>query len=302
MQIPFRKRRTLHLSITLSVVLMSLNIGLMVCWIVLLAKASSWGALTVGTVLFSLILVGLMFYLFLTIKEVRLNQRQTNFVDSVTHELKTPISSLQLYLQTLQMRTLEEGQREHFYNVMQGELQRLDHLISQLLEVARLDAVGQRFEPEDIDLEPLLRQCASTTCAERKISLEEVFDFRVQPTVVHARRLVLEMIFRNLLDNAVKYGGTTPKVEVEVYARKHDRVVTRIIDNGDGVPTEDRKKIFKMFYRGGSELERKHKGTGLGLYIARSLVHLLRGKISVHDRQDESGSVFEVDLPGRSAA
>lgn len=281
---------------------MSLNIGLMVCWIVLLAKASSWGALTVGTVLFSLILVGLMFYLFLTIKEVRLNQRQTNFVDSVTHELKTPISSLQLYLQTLQMRTLEEGQREHFYNVMQGELQRLDHLISQLLEVARLDAVGQRFEPEDIDLEPLLRQCASTTCTERKISLDEVFDFRVQPTVVHARRLVLEMIFRNLLDNAVKYGGTAPKVEVEVYVRKHDRVVTRIIDNGDGVPTEDRKKIFKMFYRGGSELERKHKGTGLGLYIARSLVHLLRGKISVHEREDESGSVFEVDLPGRSAA
>src|SRR5262245_18119629 len=93
-----RFRSTLHVPITLSVVLMVLNIALMICWIELLANLNWWSALTIGTVLFVLILVGLAFYLVLSIKEVRLNQRQQNFVDSVTHELKSPIASLKLYL------------------------------------------------------------------------------------------------------------------------------------------------------------------------------------------------------------
>lgn len=302
MQVPFRKRRTLHLPITLSVLLMTLNVALMVCWIVLLAQVNSWGALTIGTVVFALMLAGLTFYLFLTVKEVRLNQRQANFVDSVTHELKTPIASLQLYLETLQMRALDDEQREDFYRVMGTELQRLDHLINQLLEVGRLDAVGHRSEPEEIVMDTFLRECASTVCAHHNCSESEVFTFDVAPAAIHARRLIMEMIFRNLLDNAVKYSGQQPAVEVRVERTKRGRVVTRIIDNGEGVPSEMRKKIFKIFYRGGSELERKQKGTGLGLYIARTLVHLLKGKISVYDRGDRPGSVFEVDLPERAAA
>src|SRR5213593_2784233 len=111
------KRRTLHLPITLSVLLMVLNVVLMVCWIVLLANINAWSALTIGTVVFALILVVSGFYLFLTIKEVRLNQRQANFVDSVTHELKTPIASLRLYLDTLRMRHIDPRQQEEFFKV-----------------------------------------------------------------------------------------------------------------------------------------------------------------------------------------
>src|SRR5690606_18883847 len=122
----------------------------------------------------------------------------------------------------------------------------------------------------------------------------------VEPSVVHARRLVLEMIFGNLLDNAIKYAGKVPAVEVRVRANGDGRVVTQIIDNGEGVPPHLRKKIFKIFYRGGNELERKQKGTGLGLYIVRTLVRILKGRITVLDREGESGSVFEVDLPGRA--
>ena len=155
-----RKRRTLHLPITLSVLLMVLNVVLMVCWIVLLANINAWSALTIGTVVFALILVVSGFYLFLTIREVRLNQRQANFVDSVTHELKTPIASLRLYLDTLRMRHIDPRQQEEFFKVMDTELVRLDHLINQLLEVARLDAIGQEADPEDIELELLLRRCA----------------------------------------------------------------------------------------------------------------------------------------------
>lgn len=295
-----RKTRTLRLPLTLSIILMTLNVALMICWIVLLVQIRSWGALTVGTVIFALILVGLSVYLVVTIKEVRLNQRQANFVDSVTHELKTPIAALRLYLETLQMRKLDDQQRADCYEVMGHELQRLDHLINQLLEVARLDALGQQFSPEDISLEELLRQCAEAACRHHKKEVADVMTFNIEPILVHARRVVLEMIFGNLLDNAVKYAGDIPKVEVRAFMSGRNRVYVLVIDNGAGVPSDIRKQIFKMFYRGGNELERKQKGTGLGLYISRTLAHILKGNITVQDRLDgQPGSVFEVELPGR---
>ena len=295
-----RKRRTLHLPITLSIVLMVLNVVLMVCWIVLLAQLNSWGGLTIGTVVFALILVVSAFYLFLTVKEVRLNQRQANFVDSVTHELKTPIASLRLYLDTLRMRHVEPRQQLEFFNVMDAELIRLDHLINQLLEVARLDAIGQESDPEDIELEPLLRRAANLASLHHKRVEAEVFTFDIEPVVIHARRLPLEMIFGNLIDNAVKYGAAEPKVSVIVRLTDNGRVVTQITDNGEGVAPHMRSRIFKIFYRGGSELERRQKGTGVGLYIVRTLVGLLKGKVQVKDRPGGSGGLFEVDLPGRA--
>lgn len=297
-----RKQRTLRLPITLSVVLMTLNVALMVCWIVLLAQLGSWSALSIGTVVFALILVGLIVYLFVVIKEVRLNQRQSNFVDSVTHELKTPIAALRLYLETLQLRNLDENQREDFYQTMENELLRLDHLISQLLEVGRLDAIGQQADPEDIALPGLLRQCAESACAHQKKDIEGTVRFETDEVIVHARRLVLEMIFRNLLDNAVKYAGDPPEVKVTAQMNGRNKVKIQITDNGEGVPAELRRKIFRIFYRGGSELERRQKGTGLGLYISRTLTQILKGSIAVHDREDGPGSVFEVELPGRPAA
>ena len=142
-----RKRRTLHWPITLSAALMVLNVTLMVCWIVLFAQLNSLGALTIGTIAFALVLIGLSFYLFLTIKEIQLNRRQANFVDSVTHELKTPLASIRLYLETLQLRELDEERRSEFYEVMQRQLVRLDTLISHLLEIGRLDAIGQTQKP-----------------------------------------------------------------------------------------------------------------------------------------------------------
>ena len=295
-----RKRRTLHLPITLSVVLMVLNIVLMVCWIVLLANWREWSALTIGTVVFALILVVSGFYLFLTVKEVRLNQRQSNFIDSVTHELKTPIASLRLYLDTLRMRHVEPRQQEEFLKVMDGELIRLDHLINQLLEVARLDAVGHEADPEDIELEPLLHRCAELAARHHQQVADEVFTFDIEPAVVRARRMPLEMIFGNLIDNAVKYGGAPPRVSVQVRLTEDSRVITQITDNGEGVAPHLRSRIFKIFYRGGSELERRQKGTGVGLYIVRTLVGLLKGKVRVLDRKDGSGSLFEVTLPGRA--
>lgn len=294
-----RKRRPFHWPITLSALLMTLNVALMVVWILLLAHQSHWGMLAVGTVVFALILVGLAFYLVLTIKEVRLNQRQANFIDSVTHELKTPISSLRLYLETLQLRALDDHQRADFYLVMEKELSRLDHLIDQLLEVGRLDALGHVSDPEDVALGPLLKQCAATACAHHKHEVDEVFTFNIDPAIVRARRIVMEIIFGNILDNAVKYGANSPRVDVQVQVIPEGVVIVRVSDNGEGIPHDERKKVFKIFYRSGSEMERKKKGTGLGLYIARTLINMLAGSISIHPRDGQTGTVFEIQLPGR---
>jgi len=297
-----RKRRTLHWPITLSAALMVLNVTLMVCWIVLFAQLNSLGALTIGTIAFALVLVGLSFYLFLTIKEIQLNRRQANFVDSVTHELKTPLASIRLYLETLQLRELDEERRGEFYEVMQQQLVRLDTLISHLLEISRLDAIGHDSEAEDIELEPLLRRCAQAVCVRHKCQPHDVFEFDLQKATIHARPIVLEMIFGNLLDNAIKYGSRQPVVQVTVSTRGRGRIVTRIADNGEGVAPELKKKIFRIFFRGGDELTRQQTGTGLGLYIVRTLVHTLKGRIRVQDRGDQPGSIFEVELPGRVAA
>ncbi len=109
------------------------------------------------------------------------------------------------------------------------------------------------------------------------------------------------MIFGNLIDNAIKYGSTQPIVQVSVDLRGRGRVVARIADNGDGIAPELKKKIFRIFFRSGEELTRRQTGTGLGLYIVRTLVLSLKGRIKVQDRDNQPGSVFEVELPGQVA-
>ncbi|MEW4531171.1 HAMP domain-containing sensor histidine kinase [Maioricimonas sp. JC845] len=299
MAVYFRKRSTLHLPVTLSVSLMVLNVTLMVCWIILLAQRARWTALTVGVVAFTLILLGLSLWLALTIKEVRLNQRQANFVDSVTHELKSPIAALQLYLETLRMRSLDEEKRQEFHAIMAAELSRLDQLISHLLEVGRLDAIGMQDEAEDVRVDELIRQSVASACLHHKLTPDEVVSLDLHPMVMHTRRVVLEMIFSNLIDNAIKYGADAPEVRIELAPYGSSRSRARIWNNGEGVPFADRKKIFQIFYRGGSELTRKRTGTGLGLYIVYTLVRKLKGRVSVVDRPDGApGCIFDVELPG----
>ncbi len=294
-----RKRRHLGLPIWSSVLLMTVNIALMAILIVQLARQSSWLSLILGSSALAISLFGISFYSFLTIKEIQLNRRQSNFVDSVTHELKTPIAALRLYIDTLLLREPEAQDRREFYETMNTELTRLDRLINQLLEVGRLDALGNQSDPETVELEELLRQCAQAACLHHKKEINDVFRFEIAPLALTSRRLLLEMIFGNLMDNAVKYGGSPPQVTVQAFALGTGRVCVRIRDNGTGVALENRRRIFQLFVRGNDELQRTKTGTGLGLYIVRTLVGLLKGRVSVTDADSGPGSVFEVTLPGR---
>jgi signal transduction histidine kinase len=293
------KRSSLTWPITLLVVLLALIVALLVIWIIGQATQHNWPLLTVGTVFFALILIGVVVYFIWSFREYRLNRRQANFIDSVTHELKSPIASLKLCLQTLDLRSVSPEQQREFYKFMMEDIQRLDSLIDHLLAVARLDHVERDELLEDVSLEPLLKNCAEEIRRRYELGPEQI-RLEIEPCVARGRPRDLEMVFVNLMDNAAKYGAPEAQVLVQTAIQRGERAVIKISDNGKGIAFDLRRKIFKRFYRGGTELERTTKGTGLGLYIVKSLVGKMKGKIHVHGRGPLRGATFEVDLPGRA--
>jgi signal transduction histidine kinase len=152
----------------------------------------------------------------------------------------------------------------------------------------------------DIALAELLRASAAAVCMSYRVPAETV-QLDLAPCLIRAWPLDLEIIFRNLIDNAVKYAGTPPRVAVTARCGANQEVLVQVADNGRGIPYHLRRKIFGRFVRLGSELEREKPGTGLGLYIVRTLLRRLRGSIRVRDPKQGPGAVFEVRLPGRPA-
>jgi signal transduction histidine kinase len=300
-------RRSLSTPILLAIGMITLLIVLTVGWVLILAinalkdaqfSGLYWALLAIGATFILLLVVGVVLYLILSIKAINLTRRQSNFIDSVTHELKSPIASMKLYLQTLSRHQVSQQLQMDFHRFMLEDLERLDHLINQMLEAGRLDDEPQHGEDEDVPLAELLQECATSVCRNYRVSPETV-QLELQPDlVVFGRRVDLAIIFRNLIDNAVKYSGTPPQVQVSLQALNEKRVQVRIADNGRGIPVHLRRKIFGRFVRLGLELEREKPGTGLGLYIARTLVRRCRGRIRVRDPEKDTGCVFEVQLPG----
>jgi signal transduction histidine kinase len=289
-------RRSLGWPITLGVVMIALLVALTVGWVIVNVSTAHWAVLAIGATFLGILIVGVVAYLVLSIKSFRLNQRQSNFIDSVTHELKSPIASLKLCLQTLSKHSLPPEQESDFHRFMVEDLQRLDNLINHLLDAARLDQAPVDREIEEVDLSAVLARCIESTRQRYRLAAETITQ-HIEPATIYGRPMDLEMIFRNLLDNAVKYAGTKPEVDVDLFRPAGDRVRVRISDNGPGIPFNLRRKIFGRFVRLGSELERSKPGTGLGLYIVRTLVKRMHGQISVRGRGARPGTVFEVDLP-----
>ena len=305
------ERRSLRAPITLGVVLIVLIVVLMAIWIIgnwlvatgyLTSRLVFSVMVAVGTVLLVGMLAGVIAYLTLTIKAVRLNQRQSNFIDAVTHELKSPIASLKLYLQTMTRRSVDEHQQQDFHRIMLEDVERLDSLINHLLDVARIDQGVEPADEEPVRLDELLRQCAAAACIRYRLP-EETVSIHSPEVTITSQLVQLEILFRNLIDNAVKYGGSPPKVDVQVRASGEQQVTVSILDNGPGIPANQRRKVFGRFVRLGNELERSRSGTGLGLYLVRNVTRSLGGVVRVRDRSElqdstETGTEFEVTLKG----
>lgn len=297
-------RRSIKLPIALAVV-MAVLLGVLAAGWVLLALFGAlgnerfaelnWTLFGVGSGFIGLLLAGVVLYLVLSIRAINLNRRQSNFIDSVTHELKSPIASLKLYLQTLHRRPVDQDQQARFYGFMLEDVDRLDHLINQVLDAGHLESGRVSGDVANVQLTDVVRSCAELIRLRYGVPIE-TFRLDLAPCVVRARRVDLDLVFRNLLDNAVKYGGTPAQVTVSVRPVPNQRAVASIADNGPGIPARLRGKIFGRFVRLGLELERKKPGTGLGLYIARTTVRRLGGRIRVRDCPGP-GTVFEVELP-----
>jgi signal transduction histidine kinase len=304
------ERRSLRWPITLGVVMFVVLVALLVGWVLLswfgLSDSKHAGVyialLSIGATLLTLAIIGTALYLTLSIQAINLSRRQSNFIDSVTHELKSPIASLKLYLQTLSRRQISTAEQEVFFKDMLEDVERLDQLFNHLLDVARLEKDRIGPQPTDVRLDEVIRSCTKTICDRHERSIETV-ELELLPAVVSAARVDLELVFRNLIDNAVKYADDEqPLVEISIRPQGTSQAIVRISDNGRGIPHSLRHLIFGRFVRLGSELERAKPGTGLGLYIVRTMIGRLGGKIRIGERERGSGVSFEVQLPARFIA
>lgn len=305
------EKRSLKWPITLAVLMIVLLVVLLVGWILLnvfgaLASSKSapvyWILLSIGSASFICVVVGVVMYLTITIKQVNLTRRQSNFIDAVTHELKSPIASLKLYLQTLNLRAIDEEQRQEFYGSMLEDVERLDRLINHLLDVARLELKEENpLNTESVRCDALVEQIALEVCKRYRLD-PQVLHTQVTPIEIQALPSELDILCRNLIDNAVKYAGNPPRVEIELkMANREGWLELTVRDNGPGIPRKLRRQVFGRFFRIGDELVRTKPGTGIGLFLARTIVKKLNGKIQILDPSTGTGTVFVLQLPSARA-
>jgi signal transduction histidine kinase len=226
-------------------------------------------------------------------KEFELQKRQNNFLLTVTHELKTPLAALKLYLQTLQKHNLTEEKKESIIDGALSENERLVQLIENILNTSRAENKAFELNKETIDLSLLSAQLTERYQKRYKnllfkIDIPDGLNLKADPNM-------LETILVNLFENAVKYGGDTQ--EIAIKAVPLDRFITLTIsDEGPGIAANERTNIFEKFYRIGNEDTRKASGSGLGLYLVAELVHLHNGQVRCQENHPK-GCVFEVILP-----
>ena len=225
-------------------------------------------------------------------KEIQLSQRQNNFMLSVTHELKTPLTSTQLALQTLKKRNLNTEVRENLIAKALNANQRLSSLIDNIINASRLES--NDFTPR-LEIFPLNAFLQGKT-EELKIIYEQASIALIcEVDIINADAYMLETIFNNLLENAIKYSDENPKIEIAVKNKGQMTEIT-IADQGVGISAQEKTQIFKKFYRVGNEISRSQKGSGLGLFITSEFIQLHKGRIKC-ENNNPKGTKFIIELP-----
>jgi signal transduction histidine kinase len=306
-------RRSIGGPLTVGIVLMVLLLALAVGWQVLVWSGTTtplvedlptldWVLLVLGTLFFVLVMVGLVWLCAWLVQEVRLNQRQRAFLDAVTHEMKTPLASFRLGLDTLGRHELERARRDEFIERMQEDLDRLDHTVGQVLAAARAEERGRvpLRKREYVELLEVLEECAAPLLERHHLPRDSVRIESRGPIWVRGDRAELGLIFGNLIENAIKYSDVDEPVDVRVEIRSASdgRVTVEIADRGIGIPPWELRKIFQRFYRAGREVQRHVAGLGLGLFVVRSMVKRQGGRIVAQSEGAGRGSRFLVTLRG----
>ncbi len=247
-----------------------------------------------GSTFFLLILLGAVFVYRATRKQIRLSQQQQNFMMAVTHELKTPIAVTQLNLETLQKRKLDESQQNKLITVALQETNRLNALTNNILIAAQLESGSYTLNKQPIDFTALVRGCANDFSSR---FTNRLIDTKIEENIyAEGEVMLLQMLVNNLLENALKYSPKEKIIQL-VFKKKNDKIYLLVIDEGEGIPAVEKKKIFEKFYRSGNEATRTAKGTGLGLYLCKKIVQDHKGRIEVKDNHP-NGCIFTVTLNG----
>jgi len=295
------RQKSIATFVTISVVLIAIAVALNVSWIVLHWRRI--GLTIMGAVLFALIIAGMVVNIVFLVREIRRNEQHDSFINAVTHELKTPIASLRLYLETLKKRDVAEAQRQEFYDIMLADTSRLLHTVEQVLRAGRTGQKGRSLTRIEIDLADVAEESLALARQQYHLSSELQLNINAARNGAEAggTKVIgdpeeLRAALSNLIDNAVKYSSGNIRVLVEVEPRG-DSVVLRVHDSGIGLPPEELKHVFKRFYRVPGQFMARVKGTGLGLYIVQSVVEKHGGTVEVWSAGPNQGSTFTIRLP-----
>jgi len=289
------RRKSIAFFIALSVSLILILLVLYIGWILL--KWRTGFLLLLGLLLLAMIICGILLNTVFLVREIRRNEQHDAFINAVTHELKTPVTSIRLYLETLQSRPVDEDKRKDFYRIMLEDSERLLATIEQVLQTGRLGATRRGLNRSRIDIGGLVESCVARARTMHHAS-EDALQYRPGPAVTvlgdtdEVRAAVL-----NLIDNAVKYSGNAVQVTVETAQADEKHVHVRVKDRGPGIPQDELKRVFKRFYRVPGPLASRVKGTGLGLYIVRSVAKRHAGRVWAESEGPGRGSTFVLQLP-----
>jgi signal transduction histidine kinase len=292
------RRKSVIFFLTLGICLVVLALALNVGWILL-----NWrevALLVLGIVFFLLIITGVVLNTTFLIREIRRNEQHDAFINAVTHELKTPLTSIRLYLETLQTREVDEARRREFYQIMLADSDRLLQTVEQVLHAGRTADRRRRINATLIDLDQMVRECLDLARRQHNLPADSL---RYVEALDDAGARVLgdpdelRAAVSNLLDNAVKYSDQEVQISVEVAALDPRRVAVRVADRGIGINRAHLKRIFKRFYRAPGGFMTRFKGTGLGLFIVRSIVEKHGGRVFAESPGLGQGSTFTIYLP-----
>ena len=291
-----RRRKTALFFLVLGICLIALAIALNVGWILLNLREVA--LLVFGIVFFALIITGLTLNTIFLVREIRRNEQHDAFLNAVTHELKTPIASIKLYLETLKTRDVTEAKRLEFYDVMIDDSNRLLNTVEQVLQASRTREKSRLLNTSRIELGKLLDECIRIVNTRYKLNDETIkFTKPAEPLIISGDAAELQIAFTNLLDNAIKYSADEPKITVKIRNTNEKHIEIFFKDNGIGLEQNEVKRIFKRFYRVPGLSTQEKKGTGLGLPIVKSIIKKHKGRIRAESKGEGKGSVFIVQLP-----
>ena len=297
--------RSISVPIILSSITVLMTLALLIGWIVVIREnlpltrtftINRW-LLAGGIASFVLVMAVLVLFSVSLVGEILESRRQQMFIDSVTHELKSPLASLKLCLETLARPGVSAAQQDQLRGMMQSDVERLTVFVDDILQASRISHRRRSQTWTAVDISRLVTQAAESIRARYHLGAD-AFELAVPPGVeIFTDPTALEIVVKNIFDNAVKYSGDTPRVQVEMRQLETGHIGITVRDQGIGIQRNQLKRIFKRFHRAPDPRVNERTGSGLGLYVAYRLVRNLGGRIRAESDGPGQGTTMRIRLP-----